>query len=204
MSDTPATAAGSAPAVPTVDYEAQIAKLQSEIAALKVSSGATSDVASVAVAAPDANEIKVNKPKGKSTKNQKYIPKVPKGMKDYKPEDMAVREKVFDVIRRVFKRHGAVAIETPVMELRETLVGKYGEDSKLIYDLADQGGEILSLRYDLTVPFARFCAMYNIVSIKRYHIARVYRRDRYVHIFFNDANQPFLCSCNVCVFFANQ
>jgi histidyl-tRNA synthetase len=57
----------------------------------------------------------------------------------------------------VFKRHGAVSIDTPVFELRETLTGKYGEDSKLIYDLADQGGEILSLRYDLTVPFARYC-----------------------------------------------
>lgn len=43
----------------------------------------------------------------------------------------------------VFKRHGAVSIDTPVFELRETLMGKYGEDSKLIYDLADQGGELL-------------------------------------------------------------
>jgi histidyl-tRNA synthetase len=58
-------------------------------------------------------------------------------------------------IRRVFKRHGAVEIDTPVFELKETLTGKYGEDSKLIYDLADQGGELLALRYDLTVPFAR-------------------------------------------------
>ena len=49
-------------------------------------------------------------------------------------------------ITGVFQRHGAVAIDTPVFELRETLMGKYGEDSKLIYDLADQGGEILSLR----------------------------------------------------------
>ena len=51
-----------------------------------------------------------------------------------------------------------VALDTPVFELRETLMGKYGEDSKLIYDLQDQGGEILSLRYDLTVPFARYLA----------------------------------------------
>lgn len=56
--------------------------------------------------------------------------------------------------------------------------GKYGEEGgKLIYDLADQGGELLSLRYDLTVPFARFVAMYGKTHIKRYHIARVYRRD---------------------------
>lgn len=57
------------------------------------------------------------------------------------------------------------------------LTGKYGEDSKLIYDLKDQGGEILSLRYDLTVPLARYLAMSKISSIKRYHIAKVYRRD---------------------------
>jgi histidyl-tRNA synthetase len=60
---------------------------------------------------------------------------------------------------------------------QEVLTGKYGEDSKLIYDLADQGGEILSLRYDLTVPFARYLAMNKISNIKRYHIAKVYRRD---------------------------
>jgi len=60
---------------------------------------------------------------------------------------------------------------------QEVLTGKYGEDSKLIYDLADQGGEMLSLRYDLTVPFARYLAMNKICNIKRYHIAKVYRRD---------------------------
>ena len=64
------------------------------------------------------------------------------------------------------------------MELKAALTGKYGEDTKLIYDLANQGGEILALRYDLTVPFARFCAQHKIQNIKRYHIARVYRRDR--------------------------
>lgn len=60
---------------------------------------------------------------------------------------------------------------------QDVLTGKYGEDSKLIYDLKDQGGEILALRYDLTVPFARYLAMSKISSIKRYHIAKVYRRD---------------------------
>lgn len=63
------------------------------------------------------------------------------------------------------------------MCVQEVLTGKYGEDSKLIYDLADQGGEILSLRYDLTVPFARYLAMNKISNIKRYHMAKVYRRD---------------------------
>lgn len=60
---------------------------------------------------------------------------------------------------------------------QDILTGKYGEDSKLIYDLKDQGGEILALRYDLTVPFARYLAMGKISSMKRYHIAKVYRRD---------------------------
>ncbi|CAZ79396.1 unnamed protein product [Tuber melanosporum] len=92
---------------------------------------------------------------------------------------MVIRDKIFSTITDVFKRHGAVTIDTPVFELREVLTGKYGEDSKLIYDLADQGGEICSLRYDLTVPFARWLAMNpTIQSIKRYHIAKVYRRDQ--------------------------
>ena len=92
---------------------------------------------------------------------------------------MVIRDRIFSTITKVFKRHGAVTIDTPVFELREVLAGKYGEDSKLIYDLQDQGGEICSLRYDLTVPFARWLAMNsNIQTIKRYHIAKVYRRDQ--------------------------
>ncbi|CAI7838714.1 unnamed protein product [Closterium sp. NIES-53] len=104
-------------------------------------------------------------------------PKIAKGTRDFLPDQMAIRERAFAIIAAVFKRHGAVALDTPVFELRETLMGKYGEDSKLIYDLADQGGEILSLRYDLTVPFARYLAMHSVGNIKRYHVARVYRRD---------------------------
>jgi histidyl-tRNA synthetase len=107
----------------------------------------------------------------------KRKPKIAKGARDFTPEQMRIREQVFSTIRRVFKRHGAVEIDTPVFELKEVLTGKYGEDSKLIYDLADQGGELLSLRYDLTVPFARFLAMNSVGNIKRYHIAKVYRRD---------------------------
>jgi len=107
----------------------------------------------------------------------KLILKTAKGTRDYQPQQMAVREKVFDMIISTFKRHGAETIDTPVFELKDVLTGKYGEDSKLIYDLADQGGEMLALRYDLTVPFARYCAMNKISNIKRYHIAKVYRRD---------------------------
>uniref|UniRef100_A0A7N0ZZC4 Histidine--tRNA ligase, cytoplasmic n=1 Tax=Kalanchoe fedtschenkoi TaxID=63787 RepID=A0A7N0ZZC4_KALFE len=105
------------------------------------------------------------------------LPKLPKGTRDFAKEQMAIREKAFGIITDVFKRHGATALDTPVFELRETLMGKYGEDSKLIYDLADQGGELCSLRYDLTVPFARYVAMNGLTSFKRYQISKVYRRD---------------------------
>lgn len=73
-------------------------------------------------------------------------------------------------ITGVFQRHGAVAIDTPVFELRETLMGKYGEDSKLIYDLADQGGEILSLRCVLCFSlhhWTRYCCHANLHSEMR-------------------------------------
>ncbi|CAH1777494.1 unnamed protein product [Owenia fusiformis] len=108
---------------------------------------------------------------------KKFTLKTPKGTRDYNPQQMAIREGVLKTIVAAFKRHGAETIDTPVFELKDTLTGKYGEDSKLIYDLKDQGGEILSLRYDLTVPFARYLAMSKVSTIKRYHIAKVYRRD---------------------------
>lgn len=104
-------------------------------------------------------------------------PKTAKGTRDMSPTKMAIREKAFNTIRAIFKKHGASEIDTPVFELKETLTSKYGEESKLIYDLEDQGGELLSLRYDLTVPFARYVAQKGLSSIKRYHIAKVYRRD---------------------------
>lgn len=105
--------------------------------------------------------------------------KTPKGTKDWSGEEMIIREKLFSSITSVFKRHGGIPFDTPVFELKEILSEKYGEDSKLIYDLKDQGGEICSLRYDLTVPLARWLAMNTSVqSIKRYQIAKVYRRDQ--------------------------
>ena len=105
-------------------------------------------------------------------------PKVPKGTRDYLPEQMSIRQDAFRTIRRIFQSHGAVEIDTPIFELKTTLTGKYGEDSKLIYDLADQGGEQLALRYDLTVPFARYLASNAIGNVKRFHIGKVYRRDQ--------------------------
>jgi histidyl-tRNA synthetase len=86
------------------------------------------------------------------------LPKCAKGTRDMTPLQMAIREKAFDMIKGIFFKHGACEIDTPVFELKETLTSKYGEDSKLIYDLQDQGGELLALRYDLTVPFARYIA----------------------------------------------
>lgn len=72
---------------------------------------------------------------------------------------MRLRQHIFSTITEIFDKHGGVTIDTPVFELKEILSGKYGEDSKLIYDLADQGGEICSLRYDLTVRSLRWTAL---------------------------------------------
>jgi histidyl-tRNA synthetase len=121
----------------------------------------------------------------KALEPKKFELKTPKGTRDYNDKEMYLREKVFEIIKSKFKKFGAVTIDTPVFELKDILSGKYGEDSKLIYDLQDQGmvmvekgGELCSLRYDLTVPFARFLAMNrDYHNCKRYHIAKVYRRD---------------------------
>lgn len=111
-------------------------------------------------------------------KKQELI-KNPKGTRDWSGEDVDLLEDILAQISRVFRRHAAKKLDTPVFEREEVLKGKYGEDSKLIYDLKDQGGELLSLRYDLTVPFARWLAMNaNIKNYKRYAISKVYRRDQ--------------------------
>ncbi|XP_053320139.1 histidine--tRNA ligase, cytoplasmic-like [Spea bombifrons] len=107
----------------------------------------------------------------------RFVLKTPKGTRDVHPKQVAIRERIFNTVVNCFKRHGAESIDTPVFELKELLTGKYGEDSKLIYDLEDQGGEQLSLRYDLTVPFARYLAANKISTMKRYQISKVYRRD---------------------------
>ena len=111
---------------------------------------------------------------------EKRKPKYAKGTQDYYGAQMSLKSKVITDIKHIFRKHGAVELDTPVFELKETLLGKYGEEGgKLIYDLEDQGGELLSLRYDLTVPFARFMGMNKkIQKLKRFHIAKVYRRDQ--------------------------
>lgn len=84
--------------------------------------------------------------------------KTPKGTTDHKPEAALLRRKIFSTLESIFVKYGGSTIDTPVFELKEILAGKYGEDSKLIYDLQDQGGELCSLRYDLTVcRITTFC-----------------------------------------------
>lgn len=105
--------------------------------------------------------------------------KNPKGTRDWSGDDVDILEDILAQISAVFRKHAGKKLDTPVFEREEVLKGKYGEDSKLIYDLKDQGGELLSLRYDLTVPFARWLAMNNnIRSYKRFAINKVYRRDQ--------------------------
>ncbi|XP_037365032.1 histidine--tRNA ligase, mitochondrial isoform X1 [Talpa occidentalis] len=106
-----------------------------------------------------------------------FVIKTPKGTRDLSPQQMVVREKILDMVVSCFKRHGAKGLDTPAFELKEILTEKYGEDSGLIYDLKDQGGELLSLRYDLTVPFARYLAMNKVKKMKRYHVGKVWRRE---------------------------
>ena len=81
---------------------------------------------------------------------------------------------------RIFRSNGGTLLETPVFERTDLLLGKYGEEAetKLIYRLADQGGEELALRYDLTVPFVRYVRENGIKKMRRYSIGKVYRRDQ--------------------------
>lgn len=107
----------------------------------------------------------------------------PKGMRDLIPFQMRIRERSMGIIRGVFKKHGAVEIETPAMERREVLVKQYGQDSeKLIYDIKEYGlsgtKEHLCMRYDLTIPLCRYCVQHKIANIKRMQTAPVWRRDQ--------------------------
>jgi histidyl-tRNA synthetase len=113
----------------------------------------------------------------------KIQPRLPKGMRDILPADMQRRHHVIRTITDVFETFGFEPIQTPVMELNEILMGKYGEDAeKLIYHAAHPGSDDeLALRYDLTVPLTRFYAMHEndlTLPFKRYHIAPVWRAER--------------------------
>jgi histidyl-tRNA synthetase len=102
-------------------------------------------------------------------------------MRDFLPERMLLRQQVIGTFRDVFERHGFEPIDTPALEYYETLTGNYGEGDKLIYNFDDHGGRRVGLRYDLTVPLARFVALHQAeltFPFKRYHIAPVWRADR--------------------------
>lgn len=109
--------------------------------------------------------------------------RLPKGMRDFMPDAMLKRNYVFDIVRDVFHLYGFEPLQTPVLELRETLYGKYGEDAeKLIFQAQHPGGkEELALRYDLTVPLARVVAQHEneiTLPFKRYQLSPVWRGER--------------------------
>jgi histidyl-tRNA synthetase len=107
-------------------------------------------------------------------------PQILRGFRDFLPEQMRLRQLVISRFRDVFERHGFEPIDTPVLEYFETLTGNI-DDEKLIYHFEDQGGREVGMRFDLTVPLARFVAQHRnelIFPFKRYHIAPVWRADR--------------------------
>lgn len=114
--------------------------------------------------------------------SQKVKPRVPAGMRDILPEQMVKRQYVMNVIQNVFEEFGFEPLQTPAIELEETLKGKYGSEAeRLIYSATyGDSDEKLSLRYDLSVPLCRVVAMYpNLPKpFKRYQIAPVWRADR--------------------------
>lgn len=127
-------------------------------------------------------------------------PSIPKGTRDFGPKESARRNYIFDTIKEVFKLYGFLPIETPSMENLQTLTGKYGEEGdQLIFKILNSGDFVKgvdltleakklafqisekALRYDLTVPFARFVVMHqNEISFpfKRFQIQPVWRADR--------------------------
>ena len=109
----------------------------------------------------------------------KIEPRTLKGFRDTTPEQMIAKEAMLDTIRRVFRSFGFVPIDTPALEYTEILLGKGGgETDKQLYRFTDHGGRDVALRFDLTVPFARFAAQYGRqlgTPFKRYHIGPVWR-----------------------------
>ena len=108
-------------------------------------------------------------------------PRLPKGMRDFLPADMLKRDFVFNTVREVFQTYGFEPLQTPVVEYHETLMGKYGDEEKLIYRFEDHGGRQIALRYDQTVPLARVVAQYQgelVFPWRRYAIGQSYRGER--------------------------
>ena len=88
-------------------------------------------------------------------------PRTLKGFRDYLPEAMIPRERLIDTARRVYRSYGFSPIDTPALEYLEILAGKGGEETdKQLYKFQDHGGRWVGLRFDLTVPLARFAAQH--------------------------------------------
>lgn len=113
------------------------------------------------------------------SKAQRIEPRTLKGFRDYLPDAMMARERLIDTARRVYRSYGFSPIDTPALEYLEILTGKGGEETdKQLYRFEDHGGRRVGLRFDLTVPLARFAAehIHELgTPFKRYHIATVWR-----------------------------
>lgn len=106
----------------------------------------------------------------------------PKGFRDFLPEEARLRESVIATLKEVFASYGFSPLETPAIEYKETLLGKYGEEAdKLIYLFMDRGGRDVGLRYDLTVPLARVVAQHQNelhLPFRRYQIGPQWRAEK--------------------------
>lgn len=101
----------------------------------------------------------------------------PTGTIDLLQSDIEIREFIFNQAKNVLNLRGATQIETPVIELFSTVENLYGEEfNKLVYNLNDEGQKLI-LRYDLTVPLARFVGNNGLIKFKRFQYGKVYRRD---------------------------
>lgn len=112
--------------------------------------------------------------------DRKIEPRTLKGFRDYGPREQLARQQMFAKIQNVFERFGFLPLSTPVLEYKEILMGKYGDDEKLVYSFKDNGDRDVAMRYDLTVPLARFVAQNQndlALPFKRYQIAPVWRAE---------------------------
>ena len=103
-----------------------------------------------------------------------------KGTFDFMPEDMQIRNKIMEVLRRNFEKSGYLPLETPMLNYFDLLSYKYSDDAEIlneIYRLSDQGDRDLGLRYDLTVPFCKVVGLNKSLALpfRRYEIGRVFR-----------------------------
>ena len=114
-----------------------------------------------------------------SDKKKMIQPRTLKGFRDFPPALAMPREQMIDAAKAVFRSYGFAPIDTPALEYSEILTGKGGEESdKQMYRFTDQGGRDVALRFDLTVPFARFAAQHAQqlgLPFKRYHVGPVWR-----------------------------